>query len=184
MDGSVIAAVAANAHRPADAPLANDVTARIVQQLQVPATATDAARLADCIRADRAARRRLHPDHAAPTFPNQFLGIQLLDKVAVVVRRLRLVGADCELAAHQCGRLPAAWTSPQLPVTGAQPRSVVVAAARPRCCSFSWRGCSPPRRLLADPDALRRHRAACERDARQLGRHASRARDHHRLAAR
>ena len=38
VNGSVIAAIAANAHRPADAPVANDVTALIVQQLQVDGT--------------------------------------------------------------------------------------------------------------------------------------------------
>jgi len=114
VNGSVIAAVAANAHRPADAGLANDVTNLVLNQLLVPATAlTLLAVLTD-------------PAMAGPlpitpaNFPNQFLAIQLFDKVAVVVRRLRLVAADLSwLLANAAvyGGLNLA----ALPVTNAQP---------------------------------------------------------------
>jgi hypothetical protein len=88
VNGSAIAAVAANAHRPADRPLANDSTALILGQLQLgnPGT-TLLALLTD-------------PSLASQTpitvanFQNQFLAIQLFDKVATVARRLRLVSSD------------------------------------------------------------------------------------------
>jgi hypothetical protein len=88
VNGSVIAAVAANAHRPMDAGLANDVTSLIMIQLQVPGTGlTLLTVLTDASLAG--------PTPITPAnFPNQFVAIQLIDKVAVVVRRLRLVAAD------------------------------------------------------------------------------------------
>ncbi|MBZ5728803.1 MAG: hypothetical protein LAP87_27960 [Acidobacteriia bacterium] len=86
VNGSAIAAVAANAHRPADRPLANDSTALILQQLQIGGQ-TLLALLTDPALAGQT------PITAA-NFPNQFLAIQLFDKVAVLVRRLRLVSSD------------------------------------------------------------------------------------------
>jgi hypothetical protein len=91
--GSVVAAVAANAHHAGDAPLANDVTAHIVQQLQVPGTGQSllAWLTAPAIVAQPGgAFRPITPAN----FPNQFLAIQLLDKVGAIVRRLRLVAAE------------------------------------------------------------------------------------------
>ncbi len=89
VNGSVTAAVAAQLG------LANDVTALLVQQLQVPGTArtllswlTDPALSA-------------HPGNVYTTinrtnFPNQFLALELLDKAGLVVKRLHLVLADLQ----------------------------------------------------------------------------------------
>ncbi len=88
VNGSVIAAVAANAHRPADRPLANDSAALILQQLQLSGPGQTLLTLLT------------DPSLASETpitvanFQNQFLAIQLFDKVAVVARRLRLVSSD------------------------------------------------------------------------------------------
>ena len=118
VNGSVIAAVAANAHRPADAGLANDVTNLILNQLQVPGTAlTLLASLTD-------------PSMAGPApitpaaFPNQFLAIQLFDKVAVVVRRLHLVAADLTWLLANAG-IYGGLNLTALPVTNAQPAANV-----------------------------------------------------------
>ena len=93
LNGSVIAAMAANAHRPADTPLANDVAALIVQQLQVAGTGqTLLAWLTDPALTDQPGGAFTPITRA--NFPNQFLAVQLFDKVAVVVRRLHLVAAD------------------------------------------------------------------------------------------
>ena len=114
VNGSVISAVAANAHRPADAALANDVTSLILQQLLVPGTGlTLLAVLTD-------------PSMAAATpitqanYPNQFLAIQLVDKTAVVVRRLHLVLNDLTWLMANPGVYGGLDFS-QLPVTNAQP---------------------------------------------------------------
>ncbi|HEY4088381.1 MAG TPA: neuraminidase-like domain-containing protein [Bryobacteraceae bacterium] len=114
VNGSVIAAVAANAHRPADSVIANDVTAAVVQAVQVPLTGkTILAVLTDPSMGSST------PIDAA-SFPNQFLAIQLFDKIAAIVRRLRLVSADVTwLLAN-----PAVYGGvdlAQLPVTNAQP---------------------------------------------------------------
>jgi hypothetical protein len=118
VSGSVIAAVAANAHRPADRPMANDVTALILGQLQIgnPAN-TLLALLTDLSLAGQT------PITVA-NFPNQFLANQRFDKVATVVRRLRLVSSDLswlmDNAAIYGGldltQLPVESGGPQLPL--------------------------------------------------------------------
>ena len=93
VNGSVIAAVAANAHRPGDSPLANDVTALILQQLQVAGTGrTLLALLTDPSLV--AQPGGVFSSITPANFPDQFLAIQLFDKVAVIVRRLHLVALD------------------------------------------------------------------------------------------
>ena len=113
VNGSVIAAVAANAHRPADAGLANDVTNLILNQLQVPGAAlTLLAVLTDPTMAG--------PAPITPAnFPNQFLAIQLFDKVAVVVRRLHLVATDLTWLLANAG-VYGGLNFTALPVTNAQ----------------------------------------------------------------
>ena len=89
VNGSVIAAAAANARTISAAGLANDVSSLILNTLVVPnTTKTLLAVLTD-------------PSFAGSTdpitltnFPAQFQAIQLFDKVAVLVRALRLVAAD------------------------------------------------------------------------------------------
>lgn len=114
VNGSVIAAVAANAHRPADQAIANDVTALILQQLQVPGTGkTLLAFLTD---PSMAQNTPITP----ASYPNQFLAIQLFDKVAVVVRRVRLVATDLNwLLAN--GTVYGGLDFVNLPVTNVQP---------------------------------------------------------------
>ena len=115
VNGSVIAAVAANAHTASASGLANDVSALILQQLQVPGTGlTLLAVLTDP--AFTGSGSPLTP----PNFPNQFLAIQLFDKVAVLVRGLRLVATDLTwLLANAAVYGGLDFT--QLPVTPSQP---------------------------------------------------------------
>ena len=114
VNSAAIAAVAANAHTAGAAGLANDVGAVILQQLRVPGTAlTLLAILTD-------------PDFTAlggtitpASFPSQFLAIQLFNKVAVLVRGLRLVASDLTwLLANAAGYGGLDFT--QLPVTSGQ----------------------------------------------------------------
>jgi hypothetical protein len=93
VNGSVIAAVAAIADRPTDTPLANDVTAMVLQQLQVAGTGqTLLALLTDPSLV--AQTGGVFTPITAANFPNQFLAVQLFDKIAVIVRRLHLVTLD------------------------------------------------------------------------------------------
>jgi len=83
----VIAALAANLQ------LQNDVTALLAQQLTVPGTGlTLLAALTDpsLIKQTGGTYTPINPTN----FPNQYLAVQLLDKVGTVVRRLHLVKAD------------------------------------------------------------------------------------------
>ena len=113
VNGSVIAAVAATAHRPADSTLANDVTSFLLEQLQVPGTAlTLLAVLTDPAMATAA------PITPA-NYPNQFLAVQLFDKAAVVVRRLHLVLADLTWLVTNA-LVYGGLDFTQLPVTNAQ----------------------------------------------------------------
>ena len=89
VNGAAIAAVAANAHTAGGTPLANDVSALVLQQLDLPggslallAVLTDPS---------------FTGSSAAITvanFPDQFLAVQLFDKVAVLVRSLKFVASD------------------------------------------------------------------------------------------
>ena len=89
LNGSVIAAVAANAHSDSTAGLFNDVSAFILQTLQVPGTGkTLLAVLTDP--AFTASGNPLTPSNS----PAQFLAIQLFDKVGVLVRALGFRVAD------------------------------------------------------------------------------------------
>ena len=89
LTGSVIAAVAANAHSASGAGLANDVAAIILNTLQVQGTAESLLSLLT----DPLFTASSIPISTA-NFPNQFLAIQLFDKVGVMVRGLRLVAVD------------------------------------------------------------------------------------------
>jgi hypothetical protein len=87
VDGSVIAAIAAQLG------LANDVTAFLVQQLDVPGTAkTLLATLTDPALTNPPGGP--YPPITRANYPNQFLATQLLDKVGVVIKRLHLVKSD------------------------------------------------------------------------------------------
>jgi hypothetical protein len=89
VNGVAIAAVAANAYALGASALANDVTALILQQLDVPGTGLSLL----AVLTDPA----FTGSSAAITqagFPDQFLAIQLFDKVAALVRALKFVSAD------------------------------------------------------------------------------------------
>lgn len=113
VNGSVIAAVASQLG------LANDVTAFLAQQLDVPNTAqTLLAALTDPSLTSPAGGP--YPAINRTNYPNQFLAIQLLDKAGVVINRLHLVLADLSwLVSHTpvYGGLDFA----SLPVAGTQP---------------------------------------------------------------
>lgn len=115
VNGSVIAAVAANAHTATATALANDVSALIVQQLQVPGSGLTLL----AVLTDPAFTGSVSPLTPA-NFPSQFLAIQLFDKVAVLVRGLRLVATDLSwLLANAAVYGGLDFT--QLPVTAGQP---------------------------------------------------------------
>ncbi|HKV94827.1 MAG TPA: neuraminidase-like domain-containing protein [Candidatus Angelobacter sp.] len=89
LNGSVIAAVAANAHSGNNSGLANDVSAIILNTLQLQGTGQTLL----SILTDPVFTGSANPITSA-NFPNQFLAIQLFDKAAVMVRGLRLVATD------------------------------------------------------------------------------------------
>jgi fibronectin type 3 domain-containing protein len=89
VNGAAIAAVAANAHTSATQPLANDISALILQQLNVPGTPLT---LLDVL-TDPAFTGSASPLTPA-NFPRQFLAIQLFDKAAVLTRALKFVATD------------------------------------------------------------------------------------------
>ena len=91
--GAVIAAVAANGHRPADPGLANDVTALVLQTLLVPGLGQTLLTVLTDPSLTALLAGNLPPITQA-SFPNQFLAIQLFDKTAVISRQLRLVAAE------------------------------------------------------------------------------------------
>ena len=96
VDGAVIAAVAANAHAPSESPLANDVSALILQAvpfvvitptedsiftlLKVLTDPTLTAPVANVL-----------PTITPAAFPRQYAAIQLFDKIGIIARSLRLV---------------------------------------------------------------------------------------------
>jgi hypothetical protein len=87
VNGSVTATAAAQLG------LANDVTAFLVQQLDVPGTVqTLLAVLTDPALTNPPGGP--YPPVTRANYPNQFLAIQLLDKVGVVIKRLHLVESD------------------------------------------------------------------------------------------
>ena len=89
VNGSVITAVAANAHTSNTSGLANDVSALILNTLDVPGTGETLL----AVLTDPAFTGSGNP--ITPTnFPNQFLAIQLFDKVGVLVRGVHLVATD------------------------------------------------------------------------------------------
>jgi hypothetical protein len=89
LSGSVIAAVAANAHTVNGNGLANDVSAFIVQNLSVPSVSKTLL----AVLTDPAFTGSSAPITAA-NFPTPFLAIQLFDKVGVLVRALALGAVD------------------------------------------------------------------------------------------
>jgi hypothetical protein len=87
VNGSVTAAVAGQLG------LANDVTAFLVQQLDVPGTAqTLLAVLTDPALTNPPGGP--YPPITRANYPNQFLAIQLADKAGVITKRLHLVNSD------------------------------------------------------------------------------------------
>ena len=115
LNGSIIAAVASNAHTARNSGLANDVTALVLNALQVPGTGlTLLAVLADP--AFIGSATPVTPEN----FPAQYLAIQFVDKAGVMVRALRLVAADLGwLIANAAAYGGLDFTS--LPVTPGQP---------------------------------------------------------------
>lgn len=89
VNGAVISAVAANAHTAAATGLANDVSAFILNTLQVPLTSDTLL----SVLIDPAFTSSTSPVTPA-SFPRQFLAIQLFDKIAVLVRSLHFVATD------------------------------------------------------------------------------------------
>ena len=115
INGAVIAAVAANAHTTTTTGLANDVTAFILNTFRVPGTtSTLVAVLTDL--SFTGSTSSITPVN----FPNQFLAVQLFDKVAVLVRGLRFVVADLTWLLTNAAVYGGLDFS-QLPVTTAQP---------------------------------------------------------------
>ncbi len=115
VNGVVIAAVAAGAHTAATSGLANDVTALILQQLDVPGTGLSLlAVLTDPSFTGSSAAI------TQASFPNQFLALQLFDKVAVLVRALKFVSADLGWLLANAA-VYAGLDLSQLPVADGQP---------------------------------------------------------------
>ncbi|MDQ6673111.1 MAG: hypothetical protein M3069_20615, partial [Chloroflexota bacterium] len=113
VNGSVAAAVAAQFA------LANDVTALLVQRLDVPATArTLLSWLTDP--ALTAQGGGVYTPITRANFPNQFVALELLDKASQLVNRLHLVLADLQWLLAHAGVFGGLGFQ-QLPVTGAQP---------------------------------------------------------------
>jgi len=163
--GSVIAAVAANAHRPSDGGLANDVTALVLQGLKVPGTGqTLLATLTDP--ALVALTGGVLTPVTVVNFPNQFLAVQLFDKVAVMVRRLHLVAADLTWLLANAGiyggldltALPVATTQASLSLTPVFTTLLVVKLSRLFVAA-------PPR--ITYPDFVRRDKRCSVRIAEQ-----------------
>ncbi len=89
INGSVITTVAADAHTAAAAGLANDVSALILNTLDVSGTGKTLL----AVLTNPAFTGSSNPITPA-NFPDQFLAIQLFDKVGVLVRGLHLVVTD------------------------------------------------------------------------------------------
>ena len=89
INGTVISTVAADAHTPSGTGLASDVTAVVLSGITLPgSTRTLLAVLADPAFTASAGAV------TAANYPDQFLAVQLFDKVATVVRGVRLVASD------------------------------------------------------------------------------------------
>jgi hypothetical protein len=115
VNGVVISAVAANAHTATATGIANDVSAFILNTFHVPPTTNSLL----SVLTDPAFTNSGSPVTPA-NFPNQFLAIQLFDKIAVLVRSLRFVAADLSwLVANAAVYGGLDFT--QLPVTASQP---------------------------------------------------------------
>jgi hypothetical protein len=115
VDGVVISAVAANAHSAQSSGLANDVTAFILNTFHIPATADTL--LTDLT--DPAFTGSGSP-LTATNFPNQFLAIQLFDKIAILVKALRFVADDLGWLVTNAA-VYGGLDFTQLPVTTTQP---------------------------------------------------------------
>jgi len=115
--GTIVAAVASNAHTATSAALTNSVSAVILTTLQVPGTTQTLL----AVLGDPAFTSSAVP-LAPVSFPSQYLAVQLFDKVAVLVRGLQLVAADLTwLIAN--GPAYGGLDFTQLPVTSAQATS-------------------------------------------------------------
>jgi hypothetical protein len=99
--------------------LQNDVTAMLVQQLVVPATALTLL----TVLTDPSLITQVAGSYTPITpanFPNQYLSVQLLDKVGFVTRRLHLVNADLSWLLANAA-VYGGLDLTQLPVINAQP---------------------------------------------------------------
>jgi Tc toxin complex TcA C-terminal TcB-binding domain/ABC toxin N-terminal region/Neuraminidase-like domain/Salmonella virulence plasmid 28.1kDa A protein len=114
LNGSVIAAMAANAHTSTGSGIANDVTALILNNVNLPGTAQTLL----AVLTDPAFVNSTNPINAA-NFPNQFTAVQLFDKLAVLVRGLRLVASDLGWLLANAA-VYGGLDLTQLPVTAAQ----------------------------------------------------------------
>lgn len=182
VNGSVIAAVAANAHRPTDTPLANDVTAMVLQQLQMAGTGqTLLALLTDPSLV--AQTGGVFTPITPANFPNQFLAVQLFDKIAVIVRRLHLVTLDLAWLLANAGiygglnfaQLPVANTQAAIGLTPLLITLLLVQLTR----LFT---AAPP--ASATQTSVRHHFRGQHGNAGQRSGRTGGAGDHHRLDAR
>ena len=96
INGTVMAAVAAQLS------LANDITAFLTQSVNLPGTATSLlAVLTDASITTPAGGP--YPPFTRAAYTNQFVAIQLLDKIRVVVQKLHLVNADLSWLVSNAG---------------------------------------------------------------------------------
>jgi hypothetical protein len=114
INGTVISTTAADAHTPSGTGLAADVTAVVLSGITLPgSTRTLLAVLVDPAFTASAGAV------TAANYPDQFLAVQLFDKVATVVRGVRLVASDVSwLLANAANSGTVELT--QLPVTASQ----------------------------------------------------------------
>lgn len=113
VNGSVIAAVALQFA------LANDLTAFVLQQINLPGTAqTLLAVLTDPAITNPAGGP--YPDPTRANYPNQYAALQLVDKIRVIVVKLHLVNADLSWLVTNTA-LYGGLNFGQLPVLTAQP---------------------------------------------------------------
>ena len=89
LNGAVVSAVAANAHTATGSALANDVSSFVLSTCVVPGSTNTLL----TVLTDPAFTSSTFAVNAT-NFPNQFLAIQLFDKVGVLVRGLKFVAAD------------------------------------------------------------------------------------------
>jgi hypothetical protein len=113
VNGSVIAAVAAQLT------MANDVTAFILQHVTMPGTATTLLTVLTAASITAPAGGPW-PDPIRANYPDQFVALQLTDKIRVIVQKLHLVAADLTWLVTNAA-VYGGLDVTQLPVESAQP---------------------------------------------------------------